>query len=180
VRSCIAVFLTLFLFCSGTAWVQQTPPSLDVTMKFIQDKMNAVGRLDYSISFHNSADNKNWVERLSDELTNVVADPASCRLRFHERFVSNDKERFSGDDGFDLRKVQNVMVLSVEQDLKRHGEHPTWERNATPEVWSVWVECSQNKIYSLYFRDEEMAKRVARAMNHAVELCGGKKKAEPF
>jgi len=35
-------------------------------------------------------------------------------------------------------------------------------------------------VFVLHFRDEEMADRVAKAMIHAIELCGGGSKPEPF
>jgi hypothetical protein len=34
--------------------------------------------------------------------------------------------------------------------------------------------------FALPFRDEETANRVAKAMIHAIELCGGGSKPEPF
>jgi uncharacterized protein (DUF2384 family) len=37
-----------------------------------------------------------------------------------------------------------------------------------------------NKENRFTFREEEMANRVAKAMVHAVELCGGGAKPEPF
>jgi hypothetical protein len=155
-------------------------PSLEVTMKFIQDKLNAVGSLDYSISFHDTATGNNWVNHFIDEVTKVVADPGTCRVTFHERLVVDDKVRFDGDDNLALKDIQNVMVLPLEQDLKQHGEHPAWERKVNQPLWSLWLERPNHNIISLYFRDAETANRVANAVNHAVELCGGKMQAEPF
>jgi hypothetical protein len=35
-------------------------------------------------------------------------------------------------------------------------------------------------VFTLHFRDEEMAGRVAKAMIHAIDLCGGGSPPEPF
>lgn len=171
------ILMCMIVFAGATAGLAQSTTSgssLQDTTRLIQDKMNAVGELDYSISFHDTADNQNWVNQFKDEVTNAVADPASCQFRYHERLVVDGKERYSNDYGFDFKDVQDVVVLTVEQDLRQHGSHSTWERTANPEIWSLWVACSNKNTFSLYFRDEETANRVAEAMRQTVQMCGGK------
>lgn len=52
-------------------------PSLEVAMKFIQDKLNAVGPLNYaSLQFGTTY-------QFKMEVTKVIADPRGCRIDYH-------------------------------------------------------------------------------------------------
>ena len=48
-----------------------------------------------------------------------------------------------------------------------------------PQITVLAVHFDHHKTYWLYFIDSSIADRVAKAMTHAVELCGGGNK-EPF
>jgi len=172
----IWIVLGILLTAAGTGQgPADNSPSLEVTTKFIQDKVNAVGPLNYSISFHNTADGKDWVNRFNDEITRVAANPESCRVDYHERFVVDGNLRFDSDYSFDLKQVDTVLVLTVEEDLARHGGQPTWQRKSDRPLWSLWVGSGNNRASSIYFADEDTASLVAKAVRHAADLCGANK-----
>jgi len=53
-----------------------------------------------------------------------------------------------------------------------------------PPVWVIVARTPENSKDpnpdQLFFRDSEMANRIAKALVHAVELCGGGSQPEPF
>jgi hypothetical protein len=78
---------------SGPAFAQQpvapppqpadNGPSLAATMQFIQTKLQERGRLSYPIYVHDHADGKDAIHQSSGDLSNIVADPATCRINYH-------------------------------------------------------------------------------------------------
>jgi hypothetical protein len=86
------------------------------------------------------------------------------------------------DAGIDLKAVQDVVVMSRDQNMDQFDAdagHPTWSAKVNPPVWVVEVR-RKTGPNAFYFREEQMANRVAKAITHAVELCGGGKEEEPF
>ncbi len=56
---------------------------------------------------------------------------------------------------------------------------PEWSFKIEPPIITLLVRKNTKETNVLRFSDEDMANRVAKAMLHAVELCGGSK-PEPF
>ncbi|MFY9856168.1 MAG: hypothetical protein WAK26_20055, partial [Terracidiphilus sp.] len=79
--------------------------------------------------------------------------------------------------------VQSVAVLTDEQDwqmfLVRNGD-TTVSVKDVPEIAVLDIKLPNGKDHSIRFYEQEMADRVAKALVHAVELCGGGSKPEPF
>ncbi len=159
--------------------------SLAVTMKFIQDKLNAVGNVHYAAHWHDDVDDTDGVTTYNFEQSNVVADPANCWIKYHLRIVAgtglNDR-----DNGFFLPDVQDLAVTTGEQYAHEHyvaSGYPTISAKVDPPIfWLVTRRPGNNSQSSVWrragedafvFTDEETANRVANAMHHAVELCGG-------
>jgi hypothetical protein len=182
----------IFIFIAASAWAQQTVPPpkpapsgppLEVTMKFIQEKVAEVGKLTYAAHYHDSATGKDWVNQWTDEATNVVASPALCKVSYHRLSTRGGQVIENNDQWFYLQAVQDIVVEPEEQELKKGDSaagHPTWDSRVEPRIWAVWVQRPKGIENYLYFREEAMANRVAKALVHAMELCGGGKKAEPF
>lgn len=153
-------------------------PSLAVTMQFIQDKLNDIGKVNCMV-YYQSADGRDTDTReMCDEVTNVVADSNQCKISYAS-----------------LRDVQDVVLMSMMQymdkyvtvgayDFKPGGGrielHPV---SVTPSVTMLVMQGSHNKeLLSFNFTDANMADRVAKAITHAAELCGGGNggKKDPF
>jgi hypothetical protein len=126
----------------------------------------------YAHYVHDSATGSDWVIQVTDELSNVVASPNLCRIDLHRRTTMNGNVRQDIDAGFDLKVVQDILVLPLEQELNyidADAGHPTWSSKLSPSLWTVAARRKAGR-YGIFFREEEMANRVAKAMAHAVEL----------
>jgi hypothetical protein len=158
-------------------------PSLEVTMKFIQDKLNDVGAVNYATYTHDNAVGNDWTNQFRVEATKVVADANSCRISYHWKASLDGKAGQDSDGWFLLKSVADVAVMPMEQDLKAQATaqgHPTWNSRIEPPVFVLKVHRADKGGNVFDFFDEQMANRVAKAMVHAVELCGGGSKPEPF
>jgi hypothetical protein len=68
----------------------ESGPSLAVTMKFIQDKMNDQGKINYALYTHDNSSDEDWpVYQISIEISNVIANPATCRITWHKVTTNN-------------------------------------------------------------------------------------------
>jgi hypothetical protein len=109
-----------------------------------------------------------------------------------------------------FKDVEKIAVQSMQDGMnRRSAEHaqPEFVTSVTPPVFSLTLTSSKpfgslhstftrgkqppvvrdftakdavSKEYGFTFRDEETANRIAKAMLHAIELCGGGSKPEPF
>jgi hypothetical protein len=157
-------------------------PTLAATMQFIQEKLSELGQVNYAAYNHDNADGKNWTSQFSTVDTNVVADPAACRISYHEKRTREGAVTADADYNFSLAEIQSVITEPREQLLKKVNTangHPTWDARIDPPVTMLVAQKAEDTEWYFYFIDGAMAERVANAMNHAVELCGGGKK-EPF
>jgi hypothetical protein len=100
-----------------------------------------------------------------------------------ERRASNQTFR-DLDYVFSLRSVQEIVVKPYEQyeteRLARNGHPDTIVTSTSPPMTALVVRQPHGVEYSIIFTDASLADRVAKAMVHAVELCGGGKSEEPF
>ncbi len=159
-------------------------PSLAVTMQFIQDKMNEQGKINYALYTHDNAKNEDWpVYQISIEASNVVADPATCRITWHKVTTNGGKVGINGDFSLDLRNVLSFEVRTSTYEAKMEDTargNPQLDKRQDPPYFAVTAKLKGNTETPLFFSSEEMANRVAKALTHAVELCGGGSNNEPF
>jgi hypothetical protein len=191
----IAVFLTIVLAATTALAQQSVPPppqpapdkpagpSLDVTMKFIQDKLSEIGMVNFAGYVHDSANNTDWVQKFSVTFSNVAANPGACTLSYHRLVINNNVREHDENVFINLRDVQSITVLLDEQDwqmyLVRQGETTKTVKDV-PEIIVLDIMMSKGVDHPIRFYEQEMADRVAKALVHAVELCGGGPKPEPF
>jgi hypothetical protein len=157
-------------------------PSLEVTVKFIQDKLNEVGRVNFADYVHNNATNNDRIVQNSSEATNVVADKAKCLVTYHMKIVVNEKVAFDEDASIPFKDVQDLTVTTVEDDIKAIDAalgYTTRSYRADPPIFVLKLRRTGAASNAFDFTDKEMANRLAKAMVRAVELCGGGNK-EPF
>ncbi len=57
-------------------------PSIETTMKFIQDKLNGIGKVNFVASSRNTADGSTVSSTLSFEVANAVADANQCKVSY--------------------------------------------------------------------------------------------------
>ncbi|MGA3161546.1 MAG: hypothetical protein ABSC77_10035 [Terracidiphilus sp.] len=156
-------------------------PTLEATMKFIQTKLSEQGKLNFAIYTHDNVDGKDYTDLSSIEYNNIVADPATCRISYYRNSRTNNTSD-GGVASYNLHDVVDLVVMIAEQDWKKRAAaagHPTWNPRFDPPMFLVMVRRAGNQENGFYFSDEDTANRIAKAMVHAVELCGGGSK-EPF
>jgi hypothetical protein len=143
-------------------------PNLSDTLRFIEQKLNAEASV--AIGFR-SADSSS---RQSYQVVDAHGDPTTCQLRYRLLGTVDGKPLLDLKTVLSFRRVQKLEVQS-EQDfdnrLMEQGGSDT-RFIVTPAVYRLSVTGSggQNMAW-VNFADEAMADRVAKAMNHAAELC---------
>lgn len=151
-------------------------------MKFIQDKISDQGKLNYTASIHDSGTNADWSVKFGKEAANVVADPSACRVSYRWRTAKNGNVTYDGDQKLDLKDVTEMNVLAIEQyqqQIDTQAGFPNYVSRMIPSLFVLKVRHPKGMDNVFFFNDEDLANRVAKAMVHAVELCGGGNK-EPF
>lgn len=183
-------------------------PTLEETMKFIQKQLNEQGKVSTIHSGHDTLKNENqgpW--KYVWEMSQVSAEPASCRVSWQLQFQWPNPA-YVDDSNLELalRDVTMIEVISAHDEYNRNNAkqgHPEWVAEADPPIFFLDLYLADGKsahghvhktrpnnessdeevsytIGQFSFREEELANRVAKALTHAVELCGGGSKPEPF
>ncbi|HME59357.1 MAG TPA: hypothetical protein VKF63_13520, partial [Terracidiphilus sp.] len=153
-------------------------PSFDLTMRFIQDKLNDIRQVTFRKN-HQSAEDEGTT---TEEIGSVFADQSQCYISYHRKLSMNDQTLSEADQGFSLRDVQSVAVEPYAQYINEAsaklgmiGDYVS----TSPPVTALLVN-RPHGVWNLFsFTDADLADRVAKALTHAVELCGGGNK-EPF
>jgi hypothetical protein len=187
--SILALGLVAFSSASAQHAVAPPPkpadsgPSLAVTMKFIQEKLNGIGTVSYVTFFRDTAVDTTFNDTRTFEFSNVIADEHECRIAYHMRYTHNRRPLTDSDFGFLVRDVQDMAVEPYTQhlnDVNAKGGAPNVVITSTdPPLTSLSVRLSHGGDEMFLFTDPELAGRVAKALTHAVELCDGGNK-DPF
>jgi hypothetical protein len=224
-KHCLTILCAVALAVVA-AWAQQKKsvppppkpaddgPSLEVTIKFIQDRLSEQGQLFYSVRGHDTQSGQDTAPiQYSFQATSFTFDPGDCRFERHynlgyqlpaANWVTNNDNWLSGV----LQSIKQVQVTSAidwwTQELAAEG-HPAQTARVQPPFFVLSfgraqkasgyctsnskpdgprIECpdpnqSDRLRMTWGFRDEDTANRVAKAMVHAAELCGGGQ-PEPF
>jgi len=196
-------------------------PSLAVTMKFVEDKINEQDPLGYVVTISSAA---GTIFRTHEQRSGVRADPAACTLHGALTQVQDIEvpqgatyqengqpvtggdlhSSGSGSSTISLKDVEKITVESFQELGNRF-----WVKQAHPEVTItvvptifVLVLTASKPVFTVHyaftrgkqapkegdtsakeisynFDSEETANRIAKALTHAVELCGGGNK-DPF
>ena len=191
-------WIVLALASPGWAKAQDAPApppmrgefaGLEDTMRFIQDKLP--GTVNYIVYVHDNVAGTDAVpSKRSVELSNVSADAGHCWISFHQHLApGNDTVTFrhlsdvERDVGIYLKQVREIVLMQVDQSLQRSNAtrgHPELSVKVDPAVAMVIVRSGPNQTtVNFQFYDETLSDRVSRALQHAVELCGGGNK-DPF
>lgn len=142
-------------------------PSLKVTMNFIQEKLRAKA----TAPFHGA-------------LTNAEANPANCQLTLLGGDPNDAVEvvEFAKIEKIEVFQRLNQDKLINQFDLEFHTTSQTAVNRYIRKDFmkgKLKVLTSRGQA-ELRFEEQDMANRVGQAMLHAVELCGGGGKPEPF
>jgi hypothetical protein len=178
----------------GLAWMvwaiaQDVPPppplrgdaaSLEDTMKFLQNKLP--GKVNYVVYLHDNVAGADLPPiKRSFELSNVSADARGCSIRFHSRFdYGKSTDIRDMDDEILLRQVREIVLGQMDQVVQQAAAksgHPERSAKIDPPIFLVRVRWVHGMMFNFY--EETLADRVSKALQHAVDLCGGGN-PEPF
>ena len=164
------------------AAIAQDGPSLEVTLNFIRDKLTGQGVVSYTSNFTDTATNNTWVNNFVEEYTNLEPNISACKLSYHYKETRDGQTLFDGDPWILFAQVSDIQMTSRDVDLRRLDTlagHPTFTAVVSPPIFVLRVIRQNNRENDFTFSDEALADRVAKAMAHAAQLCGGLK-PEPF
>lgn len=150
-------------------------PDLRASLQFIEDAVSHNGFISFSVTAEDTQTGEEAQVFYHNELTDVVADSDTCRISYHWRKVNKDEIK-TGFSYFPLRAVKGISVSSykhfLSQQAKRQGHSGMTVVSTLPALTIVNIQRPRAENYFL-FTDSVLADRVARELNHAVELCGG-------
>jgi hypothetical protein len=172
------------IMAQGAAPDEQPPatpatsgPSLAETMHFIQDKLNDIGKIAYVAFVQDVSNGNTGTDTFINEIGNVVADQNQCRISYHRKASSNGSTYKDENSVFSLRDVQEIVVKPYEQfqtEFNAKYGHPNIICPSTsPSITVLILHRPHGEENFFFFADADLAERVAKAMLHAVELCGG-------
>jgi hypothetical protein len=159
-------------------------PSLEVTLQFIADKINENGTINYVAFGQSTTDGSTFSKKFSKTFSQARPDAAQCTVSYHFKEIIDGQKMSDLDAGVPLREVQDVVVMPLEQAITQSwaaGGHPEMVViSVSPPFTVVKVRRLHGGDSNIEFADASFADRVAKAITHAVELCGGGEKPEPF
>ncbi|MGB9406461.1 MAG: hypothetical protein WCA89_02930 [Terracidiphilus sp.] len=159
-------------------------PSLAETMQFIQDKLNDIGKVTFVAFLQNANDGSTTPAIITNEISNVVADQNQCRISYHQKTMYGSSTYKDENRVFSLRDVQEIVIKPFEQAnneyLAKTGNPTIITTSTNPPATELSAHRPHGEENFFLFTDATLADRVAKAMIHAVELCGGGSKPEPF
>ncbi len=166
----------LVLLLAGASGAAAQTPTKAVTLGFIRDQIAAVGQLNYASTTHDSSDNQTWDNQFTVEASNVTRDDAACSVSFHWHTTIDGKQAQDLESTIPFNIVTSATVTSLDDDIARlnaEGGHTSWVSQMRPPIWVLLVRKSNGHSNTIDFTDRDLAERVAKAVRHAAELCGG-------
>lgn len=153
-------------------------------MKFIQDKLNDQGPFSYTTTTRNEANGATSTTSWNSLESDFFADSEGCRISYQTKATQDDVSRPNENTSISLKKIEGVSIMTKDQALRQTSaqtEPPGASFQVTPPSFVLRVKREQGQVSDLDFHEEAIANRVAKAMLHAVSLCGGGgSSAEPF
>jgi hypothetical protein len=181
----ISGLMTLTLWAQQSAAASRKPggnvPSLPETMQSIQNELNHVGKLSFVIHIQDKEEG-NSTTGYSEEMSNALADPASCTIKFHLSKWMQGKMVEDEDVSVGLKDVLGLSMMTAEQHEKvvferekgSPDEKQSMHMKLDPPMFLVVARSDEENEQGFVFGDEKAANRAARAIVRAVKLCGGK------
>jgi hypothetical protein len=165
-------------------------PSLEFTMEYIQDKLISRGVLNYDVYLHEGVTGKDWSYQFVDKLSGTYANPDTCQIGFHWKQTRSGQVVTDREIYVDLSTGAKLSILTMDQYLTESAAksgHPSWTTRVSPSLFVLRINKPDNQESNFVFPEEDTANHLAKALGHAVELCGSAQAAaapsgnkEPF
>jgi hypothetical protein len=168
--------------CKTPAPASAVGPGLEETLSFIEDKLNQQGALNWLSTVSDTVKGTSGSPiQMSVTVSGAAGDPRSCRLTYHWTKIDGGKNNGDSVFALTLRRVEKLSVMTMEQaNNAQHARegHPELVETLSPPMYELVINGAANRAWYFPFADQDLSNRVAKAILHAVELCGGGK--EPF
>jgi TIR domain len=158
--------------------VQSKPAaaSLRDTMRTLQNELSSIGSLSYTAYMQNRTNGSTSPKAVVKQFSNVVADPAQCRVSYHFRVVQGGAVTKDKDGWFVLAAVTSVVLEQESQLLTQEnaaqGHSNMVVTSTAPTVTALLVR--RLSVYNAFpFTDIGSANRFASTVKQAAKLCGG-------
>ena len=152
--------------------------TLQDAMRTLQGELSSIGTVSFTAYNRNTSDGSASQYAAVNRVSDVVADPAQCRVSYHWTVWRNGAAQplFEKDFSFLLHDVTSVGVEPVSQvntEGNAAGGHPNLVQTSTaPPITALVVHMSSRWNY-FPFTNTGSAHRAAETIGQAVRLCGG-------
>jgi hypothetical protein len=152
-------------------------PSLASAMKTLQGELS-VGTVSFTILGKNTANGTTGQYAAVNQISNVVADAAQCRVTYHLETWRNGAAQptVNKQAWFTLRDVTSVVVEPGSQLMTENNAaagHPNMIATSTSPSLTALVVHMPSWVNGFPFKDGASADRAAKTVTQAVRLCGG-------
>src|SRR5579859_4601443 len=117
-------------------------PSLEVTMKYIQEKLNAQGVLSWMSWYRNTqppgasqwAGQSSTPTPESEEVADATPDPKGCALRVRFKTTYNSKANTDQDASISFKEIEKLEVTTLQEEFQRYRVIPPGNPDIRAEV----------------------------------------------
>jgi TIR domain len=153
-------------------------PSLTSTMKTIQGELSSIGTVSFTVFGKNTANGTTGQYAAVNQISDVVADAAQCRVSYHLTTWRNGAAQptVNKQAWFILHDVTSVVVEPGSQLVTENnaaGGHSNMIATSTSPSLTALVVHMPSWVNGFPFKDSASADRAAKTVTQAVRLCGG-------
>ena len=159
--------------------VSHAQAGLAQTFDNIQAAIVSQGAVVWEGFVHDSApqpgQSADWTYQRRVEISDYRYDLPNCTFSFHYRVITNGKVSSDLEAGAPLHQARIIKVAPEAQLVSQRDAqagNPTWASRIQPEIYDVDIIRGDGVDNAFSFYDLQTATRVARAFEHAAELCG--------
>jgi hypothetical protein len=152
------------------------PASLRDTMRTLQNELSSIGSVSYTANIQSKTNGSPSPKAVVKQFSNVIADPAQCRVNYHFKMWLGGAVTKDRDAWFMLSAVTSVVLEPESQLLTQESTAQGHSNNVvtstTPPVTALLVR--RAAVYNAFpFTEIGSANRFANTVRQAAKLCGG-------
>jgi hypothetical protein len=168
--------------------VKQVPgvsgPTLEETLNFIGERLAQSATVNFITFGTNTADGSNGSGHYSEIEGPFHIDTDACLISNRQKISINGQPPVVDRTvQYSFNQFEEVIVKPAEQyltEMNTQNPQPTLINSTNPPAVALLLRLNKSSGFVFFFlTDASIADRVAKAMTHAIELCGGGRK-DPF
>jgi len=147
-------------------------------MRTLQGELSGIGTVSFTAFNQNTANGSASQYAAVNRVSNIVADPAQCRVSYNWTVWRNGAAQPLFDKGFsillhDVTSVAVEPVSEVNTEANAAGGHPNLVQTSTAPPMTALVVHMSSRYNYFPFTNSVSAGRAAETITQAVKLCGG-------